>query len=377
VNWQETYIFAGGGTGGHLYPAVALADKLKELRPDCSIHFVGTARGIESRVLPDLGYSLHLITVRGVVRSFTLKNLLAPFALLWSLLQCVVLLIKIKPTAVIGTGGYVSGPVLFVAGILNIPSLIQEQNSYPGATTRLLANVVDRIHVSFEDSKKYFKRTEKLVVSGNPVRKFDLSRDKNLAREKLGLATEAPTLLITGGSQGAHAINKVMLQSLEHLMSETPLQVIWSTGKSDEQRVLQETARFGTRILAAPYFSDMEYVLSAADLIVARSGALTLAELTLYGLPSILVPYPFAAANHQETNARTLQESGAAIVVLQDSLTAELMSATLKDLLADPEKLASMKLAAAAAAFPDATNDIVESILEIVKAKKTGGHREL
>ena len=372
----ETYLFAGGGTGGHLYPAVALAEKIKDIRPECSIHFVGTLRGIENRIVPELGYPLHLIAVRGIVRSFTLKNLSAPFALVWSLLQSAVLLFRLRPTAVVGTGGYVSGPVLFVAGIFGFPTVIQEQNSYPGATTRLLANMVDKVHVSFEDSKKYFKKQQKLALSGNPVRQFDLKRQKSAAREKLGLSADAPTLLITGGSQGAHAVNQVMIDSLEQLMAETSLQVIWSAGNADAEIVRDKTAAFGNRVLASPYFSDMEDVLIAADLTLARAGALTLAEITLCGLASILVPFPFAAANHQETNAMALQKSGAAIVLLQNKLTSELLTRTLIDLLANPDKLVSMQEAAKRAAFPNATTDIVHSIFDIVKIKKTGGRRE-
>jgi len=326
--------------------------------------------------VPELGFPLSRIAVRGIVRSFTLKNLLAPFALLWSFLQCTALLLKIKPTAVIGTGGYVSGPVLCVASILNFPTIIQEQNSYPGATTRLLANFVDRVHLSFEESKKYIKKKEKLIVSGNPVRQFDLSQNKSTVRKKLGLAADAPTLLITGGSQGAHAINQVVLNSLDQLMAETPLQLIWSTGAADVAIVRERTASIGGRVLVSAYFSDMEEVLIAADLILARAGALSLAEITLCGLPSILIPYPYAAANHQETNALALQKIGAALVLQQSQFSTALLMKTLNELLSNPEKVESMQAAAKKAAFPNATNEIVESIFDLVKFKQTGEHHE-
>ena len=178
---RKTYIFAGGGTGGHLYPAIAIAQQIKEDRPDAHIRFVGTVRGLENRVIPELGFPLSRIAVRGMVRSLTLKNLLVPFVLIYSLLQCLVLLLKHKPNAVIGTGGYVSGPVLFVASLLRIPTLIQEQNSTPGATTRLLSRVVKRVHISFETSRRYFKNQDKLLLTGNPVRKFNLSKSRELA----------------------------------------------------------------------------------------------------------------------------------------------------------------------------------------------------
>jgi len=372
----ETFIFAGGGTGGHLYPAVALAEKIKSAKPGCHIHFVGTARGIESRVVPELGYPLHRIVVRGFARQLTLKNLLAPFALVWSVLQCILLFVKIRPTAVIGTGGYVSGPVLFVAGLLRTPSVIQEQNSYPGVTTRMLAKVVDRVHLSFEESKQFFKCSQKLVVTGNPVREFDLAKDKKKIRKKLNLDTDAPTLLITGGSQGAHAINVVVMECLHQLLEETPLQVIWSTGRADLQIVQNKAAPFQDRVKVFEFITNMEDVMIAADLILARAGALTLAEITLCGLPAILVPYPFAAANHQERNARALQQVGAAVVLLQHELTNDVLLNTLKDLLRHPAKMTQMSRAAKQAAFPNAAADIVQSIFELIESRQAGVRHE-
>lgn len=364
---REKYIIAGGGTGGHLYPAIAIAARIRQLHPDCEIHFVGTSRGIESSVVPQLDYPLHLISVRGVVRSFTLKNALVPFLLIRSLLQCAILLLKIRPAAVIGTGGYVSGPVLFVAGLLRFPTIIQEQNSCPGATTRLLSVFASRVHISFEESKKYFKKRKKVIVSGNPVRQFDMTMDKNKAREKLGLSPDKPTLLVTGGSQGAHAVNEALLGCLEQLMAETSLQLIWSTGKIDADKVGKITERYGARVLAAPFINNMEEAYAAADFVLARAGALSIAEITLCALPSVLIPYPFAAANHQQTNAEALQKSGAAEVILQKNLTPQLLLAVLKELLSNPEKMAAMKKAAANAAFPNATDDLVESIFNIAK----------
>jgi UDP-N-acetylglucosamine--N-acetylmuramyl-(pentapeptide) pyrophosphoryl-undecaprenol N-acetylglucosamine transferase len=361
---SNTYIFAGGGTGGHLYPAVALAQRLAELRPNCSIHFVGTARGIESRIVPELGFPLSLIAVRGVARTMTLKNLLVPFTLLWSLVQCCALLLKCHPNAVIGTGGYVSGPVLFVASFLRIPTLIQEQNSIPGATTRLLARLVGRIHISFAESRRYFKKQSNLYLSGNPVRQFDRSKSRNEACAQFGLKGNYPVCLVFGGSQGARAINAALLNCLDELMSGTSLQVIWSTGQHDLHRVKEFSAVYNSRVYVAPFISDMTAAYAAADFCLTRAGALTLAELTLLGLPSILVPYPQAAGNHQETNARTLERQHACIIIRQkelpDRLLGELLSLTLDD-----QKRNAIAKAALASSFPNATNDIVQSILEI------------
>ncbi len=373
---REAYIFAGGGTGGHLYPAVAIARRIEQLRPGCDIHFIGAMHGIENRVVPRLGFPLHRIAVRGVVRSLTPKNLLVPFMLLWSLLQCTAILIKIRPVAVIGTGGYVSGPVLFMASLLGFATVIQEQNSYPGATTRLLAKFVRRVHLGFEESIKYFKKQEKLFVTGNPVRQFDLALDKSKARKKFGLDAEAPTLLLTGGSQGARAVNRALLGCLEQLMADTPLQIIWSAGKHDVQEIKESAGRFGGRIWVSDFIANMEDAYAAADLAVTRAGALTLAELTLCGVPSILIPYPHAAANHQEMNAIALQQCGAAILIREEKLSPEILATTIKDLLLHPDKRLAMREAAVRAAFPSATDDIVHSIFDVAKIERKGEHHE-
>ncbi|MBN1560464.1 undecaprenyldiphospho-muramoylpentapeptide beta-N-acetylglucosaminyltransferase [candidate division KSB1 bacterium] len=361
---SNSYIFAGGGTGGHLYPAVALAQRLVELRPECAVQFVGTARGIERRVLPELGFPLSLIAVRGVDRSLTLRNLLVPFTLSWSLLQCCALLLKYRPNAVIGTGGYVSGPMLFVASLLRIPTLIQEQNSVPGATTRLLARLVRRIHISFAESRRYFKKQRNLHLSGNPVRQFDLSKSRDEACAQFGLTGDHPVCLVFGGSQGAQAINAALLNCLDELMGATSLQIIWSAGQHDLEGVKELSARYADRISVAAFISDMASAYAAADFCLTRAGALTLAELTLVGLPSIIVPYPYAAGNHQETNARALERQHACVLIRQSELPDKLL-AELLTLASDDEKRQRLAEAARASSFPNATDEIVQSIFEI------------
>ncbi|MBN1466117.1 undecaprenyldiphospho-muramoylpentapeptide beta-N-acetylglucosaminyltransferase [candidate division KSB1 bacterium] len=360
---MNRYIFAGGGTGGHLYPAVAIAQRLAELRT-CSIRFIGTARGIECRVLPELGFPLSLIAVRGAVRALALKNLLLPFTLLWSLLQCFILLLKYQPNAVIGTGGYVSGPAVFVAWLLRIPTLIQEQNSFPGVTTRLLARRVRRVHISFAESRRYFRKGTNLFLSGNPVRRFDLSGNKSAARARFGLNADAPVCLVFGGSQGARAINDALLDCLDEVMRASALQIIWSTGPHDVDRVRERSSGHADRLHVAVFISDMAAAYAAADFCLTRAGALTLAEVTLVGLPSIIVPYPHAAANHQEINARALAERGACVLVLQADLRQRL-SAELLALTTDDERREALARAARASSFPNATDDIVRSIFEI------------
>jgi UDP-N-acetylglucosamine--N-acetylmuramyl-(pentapeptide) pyrophosphoryl-undecaprenol N-acetylglucosamine transferase len=366
---SKTYILAGGGTGGHLYPAIAIAQRIQELRPDANIRFVGTARGLENRVIPELGYPLSLIAVRGLARSLTFKNILVPFVLVYSLLQCFFIMLKYRPAAVIGTGGYVSGPVLFTASMLGFPTLIQEQNGYPGATTRMLANVVKRVHISFDESRRYFKNEKKLKLTGNPVRSFSFAKSREQACQEFGLKSDKLTLLIFGGSQGAQAMNSAMLESLDDLMDDSNVQIIWSTGKFDIHNVRKNTDKYADRVWVSDYISDMETAYIAADFVLGRAGALTIAELTLAGLPSILVPLPTAAANHQESNARALAASGACVMILQKELTAERLTKELVSFVNEKKKRTDMAAAAKACAFPTATFDIVESVFEIERRK--------
>lgn len=361
------FLFAGGGTGGHLYPALAIAQLLEKTVQECEIHFVGTKKGIENRVIPGYGYPLHLISVRGVSRKLTLANGAVPFRVLWSLVQCGRILHKIKPAAVVGTGGYVSGPVLFMASLFGYPTLIQEQNSYPGVTTRLLAKKVKRVHLSFEESKKYFKKQSNLVISGNPVRDFKITLSKEKARQHFNLDTEKPTLLVFGGSQGAVAINRAVLDALEKLMHDTKVQIIWSTGTTGFQEVKEKITKYSNRIWVSDYIDDMEKAYAACDLVISRAGAMALAEITICGLPSILIPYPFAAAGHQVANARSLEKSGAAVVIVEKDLDGYLLAKEVSRLLGDSEALKKMQQAAVRAAFPNATTEIVQSVLEIAK----------
>lgn len=365
----KKFVFAGGGTGGHLYPAIALAQELQRRLPTAAVHFVGTARGIEARVIPQHGFPLHLIAVRGARRSSAPANLLLPFVLAFSLLQSLILLIRLRPAAVIGTGGYVSGPVLLTAALLGLPTIIQEQNSRPGVTTRMLARIASRVHISFDVSRRWF-RGRRLWLSGNPVRAFDPSISPAQARTRFGLSPQRMTLLVFGGSQGAQALNAAVLGSLSELFARVDLQVLWSTGKGDFAHISKAVEPFGERVRVLPFIDDMEGAYRAADLAVTRSGALTLAELTLCGLPAVLVPFPYAAANHQEANARALEACGAALVILQKSLTPNVLTETVGALLCDAHRRARMSEAAKKAAFPHAARDIVDSILEVTERKE-------
>lgn len=365
---QLKIVFAGGGTGGHLYPAIAIADELRRLFPHSEIHFIGTSRGIETQVIPKLGYHLHLVAVRGVQRGRLLANISVPFRLVWSFLQSMFILLKIRPEVVVGTGGYVSGPMLFMAAILGIPTLIQEQNSFPGVTTRLLARWVHSVHLTYEVSRKYFKDQSKIVVSGNPVRSFQhLALSPKDARLKLGLAPDKFTLFVFGGSQGARGINKVVTEMVPKLLASGAIQLLWSTGPQWLEPAQSVCRDLSGRCAVHEFIHDMAAAYAASDLVVCRAGATTLAEIAICGLPAILIPFPFAAAGHQETNARALAELQAAEVILESQLNSELLLERILFYYKNSQGRQELRENILRAARPNATSDLVAGILVLAK----------
>lgn len=311
-------LFTGGGTGGHLFPAIAVADRVKEmLSASCKVEitFVGTKRGIEYRLRETLGYPLYLINMRGIVRSFTLKNLLLPFVIIQALFASWKIIKKMNPHAVIATGGYVCWPVAKAAGWHNIPVLLQEQNSYPGIATRQLAPKAKTIYLGFEGARKHLKTNATIIVSGNPVRPSLQRIDTDNAREMLGLDPNKKTIVILGGSQGARAINNAVLHSLKN--QEVPLgyQLLWQTGKSGYKDVTVEAGDKVSTNNLFPFAHDMAPVYSAADFVIARAGALTIAEILSFRIPALYVPYPYAAGDHQKKNAEELVENSLALLL--------------------------------------------------------------
>ncbi|UCC45056.1 MAG: undecaprenyldiphospho-muramoylpentapeptide beta-N-acetylglucosaminyltransferase [Candidatus Zixiibacteriota bacterium] len=314
-------VFAGGGTGGHLFPALAIADRLKEmLGGKAEIVFIGTKRGLEYRLRETLGYPLHTINVRGLARSLTLKNLLVPFLFLGALFRSGMFLDQFKPDLVVGTGGYVSLPVLKMAAAKNIPTVIQEQNSYPGLSTRKAAGKAQRVYLGFSGAQKHLKTSAQVIVTGNPVRS-ELTRGNRVESLKsFGLDLDKKTILILGGSQGARALNKAILDSL--MSGELPeeYQLLWQTGKGDYTDVIATAGDMVQNHALFPFENRMAQVLAAADLAISRAGALTIAELQACGVPAILVPYPHAAGDHQRQNASDCADDGCAVMIEQHEL---------------------------------------------------------
>jgi len=308
-------IFAGGGTGGHLIPALAIADKLKlRLEPlhKAEFIFVGTKRGLEYRIKEKLGYPLELINIRGMARTPTLSNLLVPFLLIGAIVRSMILMTRFSPDIVIGAGGYVMGPVLIAAVIMRKRRVIQEQNSYPGVTTRWLASRVDKVFLGFGEAVKYLGNKKNTIRTGNPIREIVGKIPRDEGRNFFEINRDSKVILILGGSQGAAAINKNILRSLSGLPDN--YHIIWQTGERDYKEVAaQAGGKVKSRSLF-PFTDRIEMAYSAADLVIARAGALTLAEIMAAGLPSILIPYPFAAGDHQRKNAESFRTNGASIV---------------------------------------------------------------
>jgi len=326
-NGNKKYLFAGGGTGGHLFPALAIADEIKKLQPDADILFVGTKNKIEARVVPQKGYKFRTIWISGFQRSLRIQNLLFPIKVVVAVLQSLNILRKFMPDVVIGTGGYVSGPVLYVASILGIKTVIHESNSYPGVVTRLLSKRVTKVFLTFEETKKWLKTMNNAEITGNPTRDVLEKVKRKESLEFFGLEENKKTLLVFGGSLGSASINNSVIKIIEKLITKN-IQLIWQTGATDYERIEKELMRIkvitSTGVLITKFIEHMEFAYASADVIISRAGATTIAELTRLGKAAILVPYPHAAADHQTLNAKTLVNAGAAIMLADNELNDKL-----------------------------------------------------
>jgi len=359
-------VFAGGGTGGHLYPAIAIAEEFQRRVQNFQCVFVGTARGIEARVIPKLSYRLELVAVRGLLRQVTWRNLLVPFYLIKSIRQCLRLFRQIKPDLIIGTGGYVSGPALLAAWLSRRKFVVQEQNSFPGLVNRWWGERANLVFLSFAESRKFFSRQEHLRIVGNPVRLNFNQENRDRAAKKWELQANRATLLVFGGSQGARKINELILTLLPQLQTLEKVQVLWATGAQNFDDVVRRAGEArGIKII--PYIDDMASAFSLADFVLCRAGASTIFELAHYGLPSLLVPFPFATADHQTFNARVLEQAGAARLLVEKELTAEKLFSHIQELAAHAELRQRMSAAAKKMARPQAASEIVENCLALLK----------
>jgi UDP-N-acetylglucosamine--N-acetylmuramyl-(pentapeptide) pyrophosphoryl-undecaprenol N-acetylglucosamine transferase len=349
-------LIAGGGTGGHLFPGVAIAEEARARDPGAAIRFVGTARGIEARVLPELGWDLDMIEVSGLKTVGAMGAVRGMVRLPKALLQARKLIRAFKPDAVVGVGGYASGPVVLMAKLAGIPTAICEQNSVPGLTNKILGRMVRAVFLSFEESRRFFA-PKKILMTGNPVRRDLLAR---LLGPGSPPTSDTVHVLVCGGSQGAVAVNELAAQALIALSSTSPLSIVHQTGEKGLADTVKRYADASVTADCRSFIKDMASAYLGADVIIGRAGATTVAELAIAGKPAIFIPYPFAADNHQEINAREMATAGAALMFKQSELTAEKLADALRPLLVDPAKREAMGAAMKALAKPQAAAAVVD-----------------
>ncbi len=360
-------LISGGGTGGHIFPAIAIADAIKKKNPDVEILFVGAKGKIEMEKVPGAGYPIKGLWISGFHRKLTLRNLMFPVKLLSSMVRSWSIVRRFKPDAVVGVGGFASGPVLEVATRKGIPALIQEQNSYAGVTNKLVSRKADVICVAYENMDRYFPG-EKLKLTGNPVRQDlrDIKATREEALKYFGLETEKKTLLVFGGSLGARTINEAMAASAEMLKLHPEIQVLWQAGKLYIDEFTQcETAQL-PNVQIRPFIDRMDLAYKMADLVACRAGALTISELCLVGKPAILIPFPHAAADHQTKNAMALVEKGAAFLV-KDSEAREVFNKLVLNTIEDGPKLKQLGENIKTLAKPNAADTIAEEVMRLAQ----------
>ncbi len=366
-------LLAGGGTGGHIYPALAIAERLKALHPECEILYVGTKKGLENRIVPQRNVPFQTIAVEGLPRKISPALLKAVGKAAGGCMDARKIVKQFKPDLVIGTGGYVCGPVVLAARMSGIPAMIHEQNAFPGVTNKILARFVNTIMVNFKASEQYFVHKERICVTGLPVRQEVLRTEKQAGLDYFGFSADKTTLLVSGGSRGARSINRAMAKAYPQLVKESELQILHLTGAVDYEDTLQAIAAENIdlndypQVIVKPYLDEMQYGLAAADFCVGRAGATFLAEITACGLPGILIPYPYAAENHQEYNAKALADQNAAVMILDKELTGALLCQNIMELHRQPAKRKQMADCAANAGKKDALDQIIQLIEEYCK----------
>jgi UDP-N-acetylglucosamine--N-acetylmuramyl-(pentapeptide) pyrophosphoryl-undecaprenol N-acetylglucosamine transferase len=363
-------LVTGGGTGGHIYPGLAFIRELQSRNPAVELLYVGTKTGMEADIIPKERLAFASIHSRGFRRKLSWDTFKTVGVAGQGVIEAGRILKQFQPDLVVGTGGYVAGPMVLQAALRRIPTLIHEQNALPSVTNRLLARFVTAIAVSFQESIRYFPAGKPIFVTGNPVRKEIMQLNRKEACQRLELNCDQKTLLIVGGSNGAEPINNTVMQLIPRLQNEFNLQVLFVTGRRNFQLVqdyLQSNnieVRSGSRII--PYMYDMPAGLKAADLVISRAGGM-IAEINTCGLPAIYIPSPYVADNHQEYNAKAIENQGAAIMLRETELTPATLGDTLAKMLNQPNLLENMQKAAWALAKPKATEDLVDIALQLIK----------
>ena len=367
-------IISGGGTGGHIYPAITIARAIAEIEPT-EFLYVGSKTGLENTLIPKEGLPFVTLDVRGLERKLSFRNFITLGKTAASLIKAEAIIHRFKPDVVIGTGGFVCGPVLLAASLSGIPTLVQEQNVIPGVTNTILSKFVNRIALGYREAAGRFKNKDVLVYTGNPVRQDILTVSREEGRGALGLEPDKFTLLVAGGSRGARSINTAMIEVHKYFKDIDDIQILHITGDHEYDRVIKQLdgidrkGRYGQGSRIIPYLHDMPAALTAADLAVYRAGAVGLAELAVRGVPSILIPYPYAAEDHQRYNAQALVMCGAAKMILDKMLTGRDLLEEILHLKENPKALENMTKASKSMGKPQAARAIAELALSIARRR--------
>ena len=363
---KPRFIISGGGTGGHIYPAVAIANELKAQYPDAEFLFVGAQDKMEMQKVPQAGYPIEGLWIAGLQRKLTLQNALFPVKLASSLFKSFRIVKKFKPDVVIGTGGFASGAVLKVASMLGIPTVIQEQNSYPGITNKLLAKKANKICVAYENLERFFPK-EKMMLTGNPVREdlIEVGSKKEEAVSYFKLDASKKTLLVLGGSLGARRINQLIEKELDFLLSKN-IQILWQCGKL----YLKDYEKYNSKgnVQVTAFIDRMDLVYAAADVVISRSGASSVSELCIVGKPTIFIPSPNVAEDHQTKNAKAIVDKNGALLIKESDLDVQ-FETVFSDLISNENKQIELSQNIKKLALPNATKTIVEEIKKLIKNK--------
>lgn len=361
---------SGGGTGGHIYPALALIREIQKESEDDEFLYIGTENGLESKIVPRENIPFKSIHITGFKRKLSFDNIKTVLRFLKGVRDSKKMLKEFKPDVVIGTGGYVCGPVVYAAAKLRVPTIIHEQNSVPGLTNKFLSRYVNKIAVCFKEAEEYFPK-EKVVFTGNPRASEVRGQDGIRGRLSTGLKTNLPAVLIFGGSRGARPINESVVRSLAEF-AEKPYQILYVTGDAHFEEVKKEVDLVGNpqNVVIKPFIHNMPEVLAGVDLVVSRAGATTLAELTSLGIPSILIPSPYVTNNHQEKNARSLSDGGAAELLLEKDLNSKALLQKIDSVMLNKEKQKDMKIKATKMGVPDSAGRLYKVMKQITNTKQ-------
>lgn len=368
-------LITGGGTGGHINPALAIAQKVRIENPQNEILYVGTKNSLESELVPKAGFQFKYVTAKYLRRKISFENIKTVLASFKGVLEASKIIKEYKPDIVVGTGGYVCGPVVLAASLKKVPTMIHEQNVFPGITNKMLSKVVDVIGISFAEAEKYFpeEARKKLVLVGNPVRKDILIADRKSSREKLNLRPDVILIYSFGGSGGQISLNEAIINVIKNYNGQKNIRIIHVTGKKHYEGFMEsiknENILLNDNIEILDYMYDAATALSASDIVIGSAGAITIAEITVTGVPSILIPKTYTAENHQEYNARALEKQGAAKVILEKDLDGNVLIKAIEEIVDNKNVLRTMSLNSKKLGNTNVENKIYETMLKLIDSK--------